>query len=182
MSIPQSFSHSAGLALSHLEKELQRIRTGRASVSLLDDVKVEAYGSSMKLVEVASLSTPDPSLIVIAPWDKSLLSAIEKAILTSGLNLQPAVDSASVRLPIPPLTQEKRQEMVKLVYKKLEEAKIMLRNARQEAKKIIEAQKDSGHSEDEVDRDLKELDDMQKDYVEKFENLAKQKETALLQV
>lgn len=182
MAIPTSFTQAAEKTLAHLKQELNKVRTGRASISMLDDVMVEAYGSRMKLVEVASLSTPDASLIVISPWDKSLLTAIEKAINVSGLQLQPAVDSDLIRLPIPQLTQEKRQEMVKLVYKKLEEAKIMLRNARQEAKKEIEDTAEAGLSEDQVKQDLEQLDSVQHEYNQRFENLAKEKEAALLQV
>lgn len=179
--LPSSFLQAAEKTHQFLLHELQKIRTGRASVSMLDEVTVEAYGTRMKLTEVASLSTPDPTLIVISPWDKSLLTAIEKAITISGLNLQPAVDSEIIRVPVPALTQEKRQELVKVTYKKLEEAKIMLRNARQEAKKEIEASDDS-ISEDTVALLLKQLDEKQHEYNATFEALVHEKEAALLKV
>lgn len=179
--LPIVFTQSAEKTRQFLLQELQKIRTGRASISMLDDVSVEAYGTRMKLTEVASLSTPDSSLIVIAPWDKSLLTAIEKGINQAELNLQPAVDSDVIRIVVPALTQEKRQELVKVVYKKLEEAKIMLRNARQEAKKEIDANA-SNVSEDETDQLLKLLDAKQHEYNASFEELAKEKEAALLKV
>ncbi len=178
--IPQTFTQAVDKVTSHLQQELGKLRTGRASVSMLDDVIVEAYGSQMKIVEVASISAPDPTLIVISPWDKSLLTAIEKAIFASGLSLSPAVDSEVVRLPVPPLTQEKREEMVKIVYKKLEEAKIMLRNARQDARQTIE--ETEGVSEDVTEQQLKELDAAQHESNTRLEALAKEKEAALLQI
>lgn len=180
MPAPLSFKTAADKTVVHLQQELGKLRTGRASVSMLDDVTVEAYGAMMKVAEVASISAPDPSLIVIAPWDKSLLSAIEKAIFASGLSLSPAVDSEVVRLPVPPLTQEKREELVKVVYRKLEEAKIMLRNARQDTKQEIEDTE--GVSEDVTDQQLKDLDAAQHEYNAKLEAMAKEKEAALLQM
>lgn len=177
---PHSFTPAADKTVAHIQQELGKLRTGRASISMLDDVIVEAYGTQMKIAEVASISAPDPSLLVVSPWDKSLLSAIEKAIFVSGLSLSPAVDSEVVRLPVPPLTQEKREEMVKIVYKKLEEAKIMLRNARQDAKQEIE--NTEGVSEDVTEQQLKALDTAQHEYNAKLEALAKEKEAALLQI
>lgn len=180
MPAPASFKLAADKTFSHLQQELSKLRTGRANVSMLDDVQVEAYGAYMKVAEVASISAPDPSLIVISPWDKSLLGAIEKAIFASGLSLSPAVDSEVVRLPVPPLTQEKREELVKVVYKKLEEARVMLRTARQDTKQEVE--NTEGVSEDVIEQQLKDLDTAQHEYNAKLEQLAKEKEAALLQI
>ncbi len=167
----------------HLDKELASLRTGRAHVSLLDAVNVEAYGSYMKLRELANLSTPDATLLVVEPWDKSLLSAIEKAIASAGLNLNPVVQDSLIRIAVPPLTEERRQQMVKLLHQKVESAKVMLRNLRNETKKEIEAQKgESDISEDDITTDLKMLEQKVKAILDEFEQLTKQKETELLKV
>lgn len=177
--IPQ-FRTEAQQVRSHFQSELNKIRTGRASVNLVDSVMVEAYGTRMHLQEVASISSPDPTLIVISPWDKSLMAAIEKGVHQAEIGLSPVVDSEVVRLPIPALTQEKRQELVKLVSKKLEEAKIMLRNARSEVKQLIESQKDeSGISEDDIKADIEILDKDHREEVEALEYIAQEKEKVL---
>lgn len=101
--------------LDHVRHEMAGLRTGRATVQMLDDVVVEAYGSTMKINEVASLSAPDASLLVVSPWDKSLIADIEKGIQVANLNLNPVVDGEVIKVPVPPLTQERRQEMVKML-------------------------------------------------------------------
>ncbi len=177
--IPQ-FRTAAQQVRAHFQAELNKIRTGRASVNLVDGVMVEAYGTRMHLQEVASISSPDPTLIVISPWDKSLMGAIEKGVHQAELGISPVVDTDVVRLPIPSLTQEKRQELVKLVAKKLEEAKILLRNARAEVKQLIESQKDeSGISEDDIKADIEVLDKDQRDEVEALQKIADEKEKVL---
>lgn len=174
--IPQ-FRSEAAKVRAHFQAELQKIRTGRAAVGLVDGVTVEAYGTRMQLQEVASISAPDPTLIVISPWDKSLMGAIEKAVQIADLGMSPVVDSDVIRLPVPSLTQEKRLELVKLIGKKLEEAKIMLRNVRVEVKQLIESEKDtSGISEDDIKADIELLDKEQREEVEVLEKLAAEKE------
>ena len=106
-------------AFEHVQQEVRTLRTGRASADILDPVRVEAYGSSMRLVEVASVTAPDATLLVVSPWDKSLVGAVEKAIASAGLNLNPVVEGQIIRIAVPPLTQERRQEMVKLLHQKL---------------------------------------------------------------
>lgn len=177
--IPQ-FRTTAQQIKAHFQAELNKIRTGRASVNLVDSVMVEAYGTRMHLQEVASISSPDPTLIVISPWDKSLMGAIDKGVRAADLGISPVVDTEVVRLPIPALTQEKRQKLVKLVAKKLEEAKILLRNARAEVKQLIEAQKnESGISEDDIKADIEVLDKDHHQEVLELERIASEKEKVL---
>ncbi len=112
------YKQRAEKTLEFASAEFASLRTGRASVQALDPVTVEAYGTRMKLQEVANVTAPDPTLLVVKPWDKSLLSAVEKAISSAGLNLQPIVDSDLIRISVPPLTEDKRKEMVKLLHQK----------------------------------------------------------------
>ncbi len=168
-------------ALLHTEKEVATLRTGRAAVQMLDDVRVEAYGSMMRLNEVASVSAPDPTLLVIAPWDKGVVAAIEKGVLAANLNLSPVVDGDKVKVPVPPLTQERRQEMVKILHQKVESGRVMIRSVRSDVKDMIEDQEgEAGVSEDDIKLGLKELDEVSKEYIEKIDQLAKDKEKELL--
>ncbi len=163
--------------------DISTLRTGKASVQMLDPVQVEAYGSKMKINEVGNVSAPDPSLLVITPWDKSLLEAIEKAVSTSGLNLHPVVDGEIIRIAIPPLTEERRKEMVKLLHQKAEQGKVMIRTLRSDVKKEIENQEDQdGISEDDIKRDLDELEKKIKNSLEKIEKVIADKEKELLTV
>lgn len=168
-------------AISHTEKEVSILRTGRASVQMLDDVRVEAYGSMMKLNEVASVNAPDPTLLVISPWDKGVVAAIEKGVLAANLNLNPIVDGDKVKVPVPPLTQERRQEMVKILHQKAESGRVMIRSVRGDVKDMIEDQEgEAGISEDDIKLSLKELDEVSKEYIEKIDQLVKGKEQELL--
>lgn len=168
-------------AITHIEKEIAILRTGRASVQMLDDVNVEAYGSMMKLNEVASLSAPDSSLLVIAPWDKSLVGPIEKGVLAANLNLSPIVDGDKVKVPVPPLTLERRQEMVKILHQKAESGRVMVRSVRADVKSMIDDEKgEAGISEDQIALSLKELEDVTKEYMEKIDMVVKDKEKELL--
>jgi len=169
--------------LDHILTDVATLRTGRASAQILDPVVVEAYGGRMKINELANLTVPDPTLIVINPWDKSLIGAIEKAIQSSGLNLQPIIASDLIRVPVPALTEERRKEMVKLLQQKIESGKVMLRNVRTDAKKAIESLKgEAGVSEDDITREIEELDKTCQKYIEKVEALAKDKETELMSI
>lgn len=165
----------------HFAQELSLIRTGRASAQMLDSVSVEAYGAKMRIAEVASVTVPDPTLIVISPWDKSLLSVIEKGIQVAGLNLNPIVDGQIIRLPVPPLTTERRQELVKLLQQKAESARVMVRTVRTEVKKEIEKQKgEPGISEDDIESELKELDETSKLMIEQVDDMTDRKEKELM--
>jgi ribosome recycling factor len=175
--------HRFSKAIEHFTKELSSLRTGRASVQILDSVRVEAYGSNMSLTEVANISVPDSQLIVIKPWDKSLLPAIEKAIQTAQLNLNPIVDKELIRVPIPNLTTERRQEMVKLLHQRAEEGRVMLRQIRADIRKDIEKQEGTaGVSEDDLKVGFSELEDLVKEHMLEIDDLVLAKEKELLTI
>src|SRR5688500_12892273 len=119
-------------AVDAMRREFSSVRTGKASPALLDSVRVEAYGSKMPLNQVATVTAPEPRLLLVQPWDKSLLGIIEKAIQTSELGLNPANDGNIIRVPIPALTEERRKEMVRVLHKQAEEGRVAIRHARQE--------------------------------------------------
>lgn len=168
------------LALSNLKKDLTTIRTGRAKTSLVEDVRVEAYGTLMTIKELATIAAPDPSLITISPWDKSLTQAIATGINKAELNLQPVVDGEVVKLAIPPLTQERRAEMVKQMQQKLEAGRVAMRTIRTEIKEQLEAQEgESGVSEDDVKRWLESMQKKMDEYMGKIEQVGKEKEAEL---
>ena len=144
--------------VGHLKSELSTIRTGRAHATMVEDLPVEAYGQKMTLKELASISTPDPQLIVLEPWDKSIIADVEKAVRESKLGLSPAVDENIIRVPVPPLSEERRQEFVKLVGEMVENARQKVRQARQEAiEEVRRQEKDKEISEDEKFRLQKEI-------------------------
>lgn len=131
-------------SLEVFERELGSLRTGRANPSLVENLTVEAYGSVMKLQELASITAPEPALLVVQPWDASVTGAIANAFRTSDLNLNPVVEGSVIRLPIPPLTKERRQEMVKMVGQKAENAKVAIRSIRHDSFSEIKRSKDNG--------------------------------------
>jgi ribosome recycling factor len=166
-----------------MRQNLATIRTGRASVSILDHVQANYYGTATPLNQMASLSTPDPSMIVIQPWDPSTISAIEKAILTSDLGLNPTNDGKVVRLPVPPLTQERRKQLAKSVGHIGEQHRIAVRQVRHEANDRLKGYlKDKKISEDEEKDALKKVQDMTNSYIEKIDELQKKKETEILEI
>ncbi len=145
-------------ALQHLEEVLRGIRAGRASPGLVESIEVEAYGSRMRLKDVAAITTPDARTIQVEPWDKAVVPAVEKAIAASPLGVNPATAGAVIRVPVPPLTEERRTELSKLVRQKVEEAKISIRNAREKLLKELKAKKESGAlSENAFERERKTL-------------------------
>ncbi len=168
-------------AIEVVKKDLSSVRTGRAKPSLVEDVKVEAYGTMMSLKELATISAPDTTLILIAPWDKGLVAAISSGIQKSGLNIQPIVDGGTVKISVPPLSQERREELVKLVHQKLEAARIMIRQVRTEIKEEIEAQEgESGISEDSIKMWLVSMQKTIDEYMLKIDELGKDKEKELM--
>lgn len=178
-----SFQQLAQKAFEHVQQEVRTLRTGRASAELLDPVRVDAYGSTMRLVEVASVTAPDATLLVVSPWDKSLVGAIEKAIASAGLNLNPVVEGQIIRIAVPALTQERRQEMVKLLHQKIEAGKVTIRTIRTDTKQEIENQKGTaGVSEDDIESELTMLDDAVKVSLARLDELQTQKEAELLHV
>jgi ribosome recycling factor len=175
------FSEKAQKVLDLVVSDLVGIKTGRAKPSLVESVKVEAYNTQMELRELASIAAPDPAQIIVSPWDKTLLEAIEKAINSAGLNLNAVVDGDILRIKIPSLTEETRQELVKLVAKKLESARAMLRNERAETKRKIEEQKgESGVSEDDIRSAVENLQKKVDEMMKKIEEMGESKEKELL--
>lgn len=135
--------------LKFFEKESQKIRTGRAQPSLVEDIKVQAYGSLMPLKDMAAISAPEPQLLVIQPWDKSVINEIEKALTTSDLGIAPVNDGNVIRLPMPKMSSSRREELTKVLHKKLEECKVALRNVRKDVHNLIrDAEKTKKVSED----------------------------------
>jgi ribosome recycling factor len=168
-------------AIEHVRKELSGLRTGRASISILDPVHVEAYGSLMPLNQVAQLSVPEPALIVAQPFDTSLLSAIERGIQKSNLGLNPASDGKVIRIPIPSLTEERRKEMSRLVHKYAEEGRNAVRQVRRDANdRLKKFLKDHAISEDDERRGLEEVQKVTDQKVGVIDELQKKKDVELL--
>lgn len=179
--IIQEMRRKMDKALEVLRQEFSRVRTGRASVALLDGIKVEAYGSLMPLSQVASLAAPEPRLLTVQPWDASLMTEIEKAILRSDLGLTPSNDGKIIRIPIPPLTTERRKELVKAIKKMTEESKVALRNLRREAnEEIKELKKEKLVSEDEAFKAQEEVQKITDEYIKKADTLAADKEKEIM--
>jgi ribosome recycling factor len=169
--------------LNQLSKEYDRVRTGRASTALLDGIRVDYYGSSMPINQVANISIPEPRLITIQPWDKGIMGEIEKAVLRSELGLTPMNDGKVIRISIPPLTEERRRELVKVVRKMAEERKVDLRNHRREANETLkELKKEKAITEDEMFRYQEEVQEITDLYVEKVDALLKSKEKEILEI
>lgn len=170
-------------AAGNVQKELSRIRTGRATTALLDNIRVECYGQAMPVNQVASISTPEVRLLMIQPWDKNLISDIEKAILKSDLGLNPANDGTVIRLAIPQLTEERRKELVKLVKKFGEDGKISVRNVRRDVnEKLKKLEKDKQIREDELYRAQKKSQEMTDEEVKRIDTLLASKEEELMRV
>ena len=167
--------------IEHVRRELGGVRTGRASVTILDTVHVDAYGSSMPLNQVASLSIPEPTLIVAQPFDPSLASAIERAIRSSNLGLNPTTDGKAIRIPIPALTEERRKELSKLVHKYAEEGRNGVRQARRDAnERLKKLLKDHKISEDDERRGLDDVQKITDQHVALIDDLQKKKDGELL--
>jgi len=170
-------------AVEDLRRELSGVRSGRASISLLDHITVEYYGAPTPLNQVATLSVPEPTLITAQPWDLSLLPAIEKAIRSSDLGLNPGNDGKLIRIPIPPLTEERRKQLAKHVHKVLEDHRTAIRNIRRDENEVIKKMlKDKQVSEDEERKALDEVQKLTDQYTAKVEELAKKKEEEILTV
>jgi ribosome recycling factor len=167
--------------IEHVRRELGGVRTGRASVTILDTVHVDAYGSSMPLNQVASLSIPEPTMILAQPFDPSLLGAVEKSIRNANLGLNPTNDGKVVRIPIPPLTEERRKELSKLVHKHAEEGRNGIRQLRRDAnEKLKKMLKDHAISEDDERRGLDEVQKITDQHINGIDELQKKKDADLL--
>lgn len=170
-------------AVEDFRKELASQRTGRANVHMLDSVHVDAYGSQMPINQVANVSAPEPQLITVQPWDVSLIGAIEKAIRSAELGLNPQNDGKLIRVPVPALTEDRRKEMVKHVNRVLEEHRTAVRNIRRDGNEgIKKALKDKKITEDEERGSLEQIQKLTDDEIKRMEELAKAKEKELLQV
>jgi len=170
-------------ALEALRREFATVRTGKATPALLDTVRVEAYGSQMPLNQLATISTPESSLLVVQPFDKALLPDIERAIMTADLGLNPANDGNIIRIPIPPLNEERRQEYVKLLHRMTEEGRISIRHARRTVRdELHQLVRDHELSEDESRRREDQLEKLTKDYVEKVDEILKSKEAEVMAI
>ena len=170
-------------SIDALKRELVKIRTGRASLSLLDGIKVKAYGSQVSMDQVGSMTIPENNMIVIKPWDPQVLPAIEKAILASGLGLTPASDGNVVRLTIPPLTGERRKNLVKQVKKISEEYKVAIRNVRRDSIETLKKlKKDKEISEDDMFRLQEEAQKVTDGFISQVDEIAGGKEKEVMEV
>jgi ribosome recycling factor len=170
-------------AVEAMERDFASIRTGRASTALVERLMVDYYGTPTPINQVAGISVPDAHLIVIQPWDRSVLSAIERAITKSDIGLAPNVDGTVVRLNVPPLTEERRHELVKQVRRRTEDARVEVRNHRREAAdQLKKALRDGNLSEDEERRELENLQRLTDRYIEAIDARADRKEAEVLEV
>lgn len=155
--------------IDNLTHEFVVIRTGKATPSILDNVRVPYYGTPTPINHLASVNVPDAGLIVVKPWDKNVMGEIKNAILAANLGLVPSVEGEIMKIPIPPLSDERRQELIKIIHKIAEEAKVSIRNRRRESKEQIEKTEKEAHvSEDDSKRGLKELEQLTSKYIEKI--------------
>ena len=170
-------------AITHLQSEFTAVRTGRASPALVEKLKVDYYGTDVPLQQIAGFNVPEARLLVITPYDKSSLKAIEKAIQHSDLGINPSNDGTVIRLSFPPLTEERRKDFVKIVKHKAEEARVAVRNARRAARHDLEAfEHDGDISADELDRAEKELEKVTHSHIEEIDRMVHHKEQELLEV
>ena len=170
-------------SIESLKEEFKKIRSGRANASLVEDLIVEYYGNRLPLKQLASITVPEPRLIVVQPWDKGSLGEIEKAFHKSDLMLNPNNDGKVVRIAIPPLTEERRKELVKVAKGKAEESRIAVRNIRRDGNdEVKQAEKDGHVSEDDSKRALEDIQKITDEYVEKVNKLLESKEVEIMEV
>jgi len=170
-------------AIDGLARELATIRAGRATPALLDNIMVDYHGTSVPLQQLATMSIPETNLIIIQPWDRTSLRDVEKAILTANIGLNPANDGSVIRVVIPPLSEERRKELVKLVSRKVEERRIAIRNIRRDGiEKLREMEKNKEISEDELRNNAKKIDQLTETCVEKVSELGQSKEKEIQEI
>lgn len=180
--IYQETKESMAKTVASLKSELQRIRTGRASLSILDSIKVDYYGTPTPLNQMATLAVPESRLITIQPWDVSAIKDIEKAILKSDLGLTPSNDGKILRISIPPLTEERRKELVKVIHKICEEHKVTARNIRRDSNDLLKSlKKDSDISEDEAFRSQDEIQKITDEHIKLIDECYSEKEKEILE-
>jgi ribosome recycling factor len=182
-SLPDHIKHARqqmDKTVEAVKREFATVRTGKATTALLDLVRVEAYGNELPLTQVASVAAPEPKLLTIQPWDKTLLKAIEKAILASDLGLTPSNDGNIIRIPLPPLTEERRKELVKVIHKLAEEGRVAIRHARTETMNKI---KKTDHvSEDDKKHAEKDLQKVHDEHLKLVDAAVKAKEAEIMEV
>jgi ribosome recycling factor len=179
----ESMEDSVSKALLALKGALSRIRTGRANAALLDSVRVDYYGTLTPLNQMASVTTPEPRLIMVKPWDRSVVGVVEKAVQASDLGLNPSSDGEIIRIPVPPLTEERRKELVKVVRKHGEECKISIRNGRRDANELLKELESSGDApKDDVARALKQIQTMTDDGVKEVDKIVEAKEIEITEI
>jgi ribosome recycling factor len=170
-------------AVDSFKRDLMKIRTGRANTSMLDGIKVDYYGTPTPVNQVSTVQVVDARLITVKPWEKSMLAIIDKAIRASDLGINPVSDSELVRLPIPPLTQERRRDLAKTVGKQTEEARVAVRSARRDAMDMIkDAEKDKEITEDERKNGEKKIQELTDKYIASIEDIAKAKEKEIMEL
>jgi len=181
-SIFQETRENMDKSLTALENELKRIRTGRASLSILDGIRVDYYGTLTPLNQMASLSVPESRLIIVQPWDVSVIKDVERAILKSDLGLTPNNDGKIVRISIPPLTEERRKELVKVVHKISQDHKVSVRNIRRDSNELLKSLKKDGEiSEDDTFRAQDQVQKITDEYIELVDDEYKEKEKEILE-
>lgn len=170
-------------ATEFTRQELSKLRSGKATVAILDDIKVDYYGQKMPIGQTASVSTPDAHLVVVQPWDKTMIQEIEKAILAANIGLTPSNDGSVIRLPVPPLTEERRKELVKVAKKFAEEGRVTIRNIRRESNEHLKkAEKEEHVSEDERKRGETEVQKLTDKYIKQLDDILAGKEKEILEV
>ena len=170
-------------SLENLQHELSGIRTGKANPALLDTIKVNYYGQTVPLKQVASISIPDPRLIAIQPWDKSIVSEVEKAILASDLGLNPQSDGTLIRLPIPPLTEERRRDLVKVIKRMAEDTKVAVRNIRRDSNdRIKKLEKEHTISEDEMHAKQEDVQKITDAFISRVDEIIHVKEKEIMEI
>lgn len=169
--------------LEAISREFAGVRTGKASPALLDTVQVDAYGSRMPLKQTATVTAPEPQMLVVQPWDTNLVGTVAKAIQSADLGLNPSVDGNLIRVSIPPLTEERRKEMVKVLHRMAEEGRVAVRHARHKAKAEIERQKQEGEvGEDQMRRELDKLQELTDAHIAKLDAMLERKEKEMMEV
>ncbi|RPH50618.1 MAG: ribosome recycling factor [Desulfobacteraceae bacterium] len=181
-SVFQEAKESMGKSINALQNELKRVRTGRASLSILDGIRVDYYGTPTPLNQIASLSVPESRLITVQPWDVSVIKEIEKAIMKSDLGLTPSSDGKIIRISIPPLTEDRRKKLVKVVHKTCEDCKVAVRNIRRDSNELIKGLKKDGEiSEDDAFKAQDRVQKITDERIKEIDNIYKDKEKEILE-
>jgi len=166
--------------IAHVKHEFQTVRSGKASPSMLDTVRVEMYGQQMQLNQVATINTPEPRVIIVTPFDKGQIKIVEKAIRESDLGLEPSAQGAIIRVPLPQMNEQRRKDLVKVVHKYAEDGRVAVRHARTHAREALK--KLSGVSEDDVKHAEKDIQKVHDDFIHKIDELIKAKEAEIMEV